>query len=468
VHKQQLNEQFHHFFFAIPGSSRTFVKAIEAKLADYVTNIRKLTTRSLTLLSTTMLTQPLTPTLTSSLIPSASSPTGSVIMHNYWRSVSRQGENDIKKPARRVPVPSPATYNLHLQPILATQYSTSTLTQSLTQSQTRLIRNSLFYSPRFWKIRRELFLELNNLKADNKTQQKDGQWLSLHNTRKREIASPIEIEFENRLETDQFTFAIPGSHGAFGKTMEKKLAGYVTNLGKLTARSLTRLSTKSLIQSLVAKRLNKSFEQTFSNVGLPTGPPETEAGKQALFPDLPGFERERLELRYTSAFYLAGTQDSERPHRRMKEPHLMLPAKLWLSSKTGIASGTEPSPIENFMRKGREQGTSTSSLSQRTIDLSSLAGDNDFNRHSHSAMTHFSPADNKTSEIRFNEIEKTIATHAKQLENRLKDVVKTSGAESAFTGSTAVQPGVKLSNLADGVYKMILDRIKRERSMRGY
>lgn len=188
-------------------------------------------------------------------------------------------------------------------------------------------------------------------------------------------------------------------------------------------------------------------------------------------PELPGFERERLESRYTSAFYLAGKQDTQVPHTHRQSRPLSMPAKEWLSSRTVTAEmvepGSEPSSIENFLQKGKEQAAaSRPAAAQRTIDLSSLAGEND--SHRQPVIKHAPPTENSLTEERIKKIEQTIITQTRQFENRLKDAVKTSETKIGSRETTAIPTGSKLSNLADGVYDLIVERIKRERSMRGY
>ncbi|UCH97382.1 MAG: hypothetical protein JSV88_11165, partial [Candidatus Aminicenantes bacterium] len=122
----------------------------------------------------------------------------------------------------------------------------------------------------------------------------------------------------------------------------------------------------------------------------------------------------------------------------------------------GKASETELSHIEKFMQQGREKG----------INLKSLLG-YDYPA-AQPLMKHVYSHEKNVTREQIKQIEQTIAARGKQLENRLKDAIKTSPGKSGLAGFPAGQPGVKLSNLAESVYKILLDRIKKERSMRGY
>jgi hypothetical protein len=196
-----------------------------------------------------------------------------------------------------------------------------------------------------------------------------------------------------------------------------------------------------------------------------TEPENDTPGKRESYPELPAFAKERIEKRYTSIFYLTGTQDAPAAASTVKDIQSFLPPRQWLSSDSFPGAQENLDNNEFPWKSGTKAGKLTS-LAPRSTSLRSLV-EEDYT-DPRPVMTHFSRAEDNVSEIRIKKIEQTIVTHAKQLETRLQDAVNTSRAESAFPGLQAVKPGANLSSLADGVYGMILERIKRERSMRGY
>jgi hypothetical protein len=201
---------------------------------------------------------------------------------------------------------------------------------------------------------------------------------------------------------------------------------------------------------------------------IPGEKPGTEktAGDMIREPEAPGFEKERLQLRYTFAFSLARAQEAQPAGSHIKNVSILLPAEQWLSSKTTTTKENELSPIEEFWQKAAGSSTSPIVPGSRIIDLQSLA-DGDYT-HPYPVMRHAPPQEAEITREKIMQIEQTIAAQTKQIEKRLQDATRTSPGKTGINGLFSGQQEIKLSFLADGVYKILLDRIKKERSMRGY
>lgn len=193
---------------------------------------------------------------------------------------------------------------------------------------------------------------------------------------------------------------------------------------------------------------------------------EKTAGDMIREPEAPGFEKERLQLRYTFAFSLARALEAQPAGGHIKTVPILLPTEQWLSSKASTTKEKELSPIEEFWQRAIERSTTPNVPGTRIVDLKSLAGSDYTNPYP--VMRHAPPQETTVTREKILQIEQTIAAQTKQLENRLKDAARTSPGKTALDGLFTGQHGATISNLADGVYKILLDRIKKERSMRGY
>jgi len=342
---------------------------------------------------------------------------------------------------------------------LITRSLTRTLTPSLTRPLTQLLTRSFIRSTSFItrlheeKRERERFItHLHEEKGEIKSE------------RLKEIR---ESEGERGIE---YTYLSQQSPGAAAEHIRSDIFNFFSTFNKITrqlsAASINRLITSSLIRPLTPS-LTQSFTRllthsftpstafiTHLHVGAAAGDEtrdrkldmekpapraEDEAVKEKTpLPELPGFERARLELRYTSAFYLAGRQDALVPHTHSQGGTLSIPPKKWLSS--GVLT--------------------------TNIDLGSLAGENDSNRPP--MIKHAPSAENHLFEERIKKIEQTITTHTKQFETRMKDTITTSASSFAAGVSSVLPPDLNLSSLTDHVYHLLMERVKRERRMMGY
>jgi hypothetical protein len=190
-------------------------------------------------------------------------------------------------------------------------------------------------------------------------------------------------------------------------------------------------------------------------------------------PEAPGFEKDRLMLRHTFAFSLARLarlQEAQEAQAEKNVP-ILLPMEKWLSSKITVTKEKELSPIEEFWQMRKEKSSYAILPGGRIIDLQTLAG-GDYSHSSYPLMMH-APAANREAVVtreKMMQIEQTITTQTRQLEKRLNDALRAPIAHGKIAGDGILvnQQEIKLSSLTDGVYNMLLERIKKEKSMRGY
>ncbi|MCP5107284.1 MAG: hypothetical protein GY950_28110, partial [bacterium] len=231
-------------------------------------------------------------------------------------------------------------------------------------------------------------------------------------------------------------------------------------ISPVTLTSLSAPSTQSETAATSTPATPRSYGEALKN--------------KVPMPEVPGFERERLEFRHTSAFNLAGKQEAREAHTPQKVRPLVMPAKEWLSSRTVTDKIREPrgagmDPPGERAAAGPLSPLSPLSIGPRAIDLRSLTGDGDKDPGRRpSMMRHADHAENRLSEDRIKKIEQTIAVQKKQFETRMKDTVVSSASSIASGISPGIPKGMDIARLTDNIYNLLVDKVKRERRMMGY
>jgi hypothetical protein len=193
---------------------------------------------------------------------------------------------------------------------------------------------------------------------------------------------------------------------------------------------------------------------------------ESKTGTKNVSPELPGLDKEVLESRYTSRFFLKKQQsiesesgsDSPIP-MTIKNVHLNLPVDNWLAFGPKLLKEEEPSPIEKLWQQAKDSIPSTSFPgSPRTMELRSLV----FKDSSkYPTMSYFTPEVTGRYQEAVKKIEKKIAAETERFKADIdRSISLSKSAPSISVGN--------LSQMADNVYRLIVERVKKERRMRGY
>jgi hypothetical protein len=217
-----------------------------------------------------------------------------------------------------------------------------------------------------------------------------------------------------------------------------------------------------------------------------TGGESEPLKSQPPLPDMPRFDGERLELRYTSAFYPGGAHRSQMPRPTRKARSLVLPTAKWMSLKTVTEAASIQMPSKSRqqkqapeMRRIRWEHGHTPHAFTRTApgdygvrstisnsDLKSSAGEN--YAGAYPARKHFSSDESYFYKERIKNIEQTIALQKKQFEEPMKNAAASSTAPFATGISPDVKRDINLTTLTDNIYNLLMERVKRERRMMGY
>lgn len=222
--------------------------------------------------------------------------------------------------------------------------------------------------------------------------------------------------------------------------------------------------------TIAAKEAAKrSFEAQTFNVKIETKS-ESKTGTKTVSPELPGLDKEVLESRYTSRFFLKEQQSIESESgpgspmpMTIKNVHLNLPVENWLAFGPNVLKEEEPSPIEKLWKQAKDSIPSTSFPgSPRTMELRSLV----FKDSSkYPAMSYFTPEVTGRYQEAVKKIEKKIAAETERFKANIN---RTISSASSTSSSTSLISGGNLSQIADNVYSLILEKVKKERKMRGY
>jgi hypothetical protein len=187
--------------------------------------------------------------------------------------------------------------------------------------------------------------------------------------------------------------------------------------------------------------------------------------------ELPGFTRDTLETRYTSRFFLnkPGTLNNDSPPVpiTIKNVHLNLPAENWLVLGPGAFKEEELNPLEKLWQEAKARSTASSAAltpGSKTIHLASLV----FKDSSkYPDMNYFSPEAVGRFQEAVKKIEKKIAAETERFTSNINRTISSSKSISSSMFFSSV-PQAVLSQMADNVYNLILERVKKERKMRGY
>ncbi len=191
---------------------------------------------------------------------------------------------------------------------------------------------------------------------------------------------------------------------------------------------------------------------------------ETKTGTKNAAPELPGLDKEVLESRYTSRFFLKKQQSIESgsgPGSPMpmtiKNVHLNLPVENWLAFGSKVLKEEEPSPIEKIWQQAKAAETSLAFPGSRTMELGvSLFKDSS----RYPAMSYFTPDMAGPSQETLKKLEKKIASETKKFRDTVESKITSSGSPAI--------PAINLNQMADSVYHLIVEKVKKERKMRGY
>ena len=214
-----------------------------------------------------------------------------------------------------------------------------------------------------------------------------------------------------------------------------------------TAREFTVLKHESLKNTTVEKPVLK-------NCGNPV-------------PQLPGFELNRLESRYTSHCMVLESPNKGEPVYTNDGSALEVQYRV----NSTIGRVVSDAPVSMRVIAERYQpGTGTKKSTAK--NTGEITVNDVFQRKSREnsfpVMAHHSQDETGISEDTIKKIEKTIDIRTKEVQERIEKNISVGNVSNEAVSPSGLKiPGVNMTRLANGVYGMILDKVKRERRMKG-
>jgi hypothetical protein len=237
--------------------------------------------------------------------------------------------------------------------------------------------------------------------------------------------------------------------------MEKKWQAFESTFGRFTDTARFYGALRTVFSQRAAETLDRQpphqwfFQRTeafqaFTTVKIePLKPGEEKKVKppaRAEIPESRRFDTKELTARYTYGF---SSRDYIYFSRKAGQE---LPLFLTLSGRTRLL------PVQETAE--REHLPAPPAPAPYTIDLGFPVFKSPA---AYPSMFHFSPDLAGAPEVAVKTIEKKITTEVKRLDTEISRRI-----------SRSPMPGINLSKLADTVYQQIVERVKKERQMRGY